>query len=132
MIKNYVFTHEYIANLNSPNYKLGVLFAKNYEKQKIIKKSNIMFIKDKIYIDNELAGQMKNIDQTSFGFLANNEKVIACYYLNNTSVLGSGAGGRFVIYEGCTAEYTIYGSGRPIKQSYFGNLHKCNLRHGQN
>lgn len=126
MAKYYIFNHEYVADLESPDYKLGTLFARNYDKKRVINRTKIVFEGDKIYINNEFAGRMKDIDHTPFGFLANNDKVIACYELDNST--HTNGGGRFVIYDGGFAEYTIFGSGRPIIDSFFGKLSRDRSR----
>ena len=127
MVKNYVFKHEYTANLSSPKYKPGVLFAENYVKSNKPENIKVSFVKDKVYINGTLAGQMADITETTFGFLADLDKVIACYHIYQQPNHPP-TGGRFVIYKGAFAEYTYFGSGVPIVFSYFGKLYPCKLK----
>lgn len=90
----------------------------DYDKVSNTKHYNIQFTDNKILINNNITGVIGKIRYDAI-FESNQHKPLIYYDLINNN-----GGGRFVIYENNLAEFTIYGSGKPIISSYLGRIKK--------
>jgi len=119
----YIFTATYEAKLDKPTFSLT---NKDYVKSINIIKYHVTIDGDKIEIKNNNNYLIHGIlvDNNNYrihgGLCSNNQEIVHSYYLDQ----GTAAGGRFIIFKDNLAEFTHYGSGRPIISSKLGYLTK--------